>query len=347
MNDSNKLELPCGKPLLIYGNPGTGKTHLALELLKDTILLRIDVSQIKEIKDMKHYLLDKLKRRNVTLMFKDKNDQRGLLIDDIHIFQKYDKSCFRSLINFIHEGTYYKSKIIITCCKLFIKNKDLCKLKINMHEMKYTYSEYYKLCLKIVRQKKIKIHLDSCDSKVYSSDYNLNNFLSECSQKSTNLVKDKYDGIEVVTKKIIDNSYPLENIFRICEGDERIILLNLIENIETDHLNIYNFIDDFNRKDIFIHENKILNVPIKMINSTKQNVTKLVYNRYISKNMIKHKNMKNDYLLDKVIYLIDTYRVTKDDKYKDELLKIDSNIINYHIYAYECLYDTKSLYRSS
>jgi chromosomal replication initiation ATPase DnaA len=91
MSDSNKLELPCGKPLLIYGNPGSGKTHLALELLKDTILLRIDVSQIKEIKeikDMKHYLLDKLKRRNVTLMFKDKNDQRGLLIDDISYLSK-------------------------------------------------------------------------------------------------------------------------------------------------------------------------------------------------------------------------------------------------------------------
>ena len=55
MNDSKNIELSCNKPLLIYGHPGTGKTHLALELLKDTILLRIDVSQIKGNKDMKNY----------------------------------------------------------------------------------------------------------------------------------------------------------------------------------------------------------------------------------------------------------------------------------------------------
>ena len=91
MNDSKKIELLCNKPLLIYGNPGTGKTHLALNLLNDTILLRIDVSQLKEIKNMKNYILDRLKKRNVTLMFEEKNEKRGLLIDDIHIFHKYDK----------------------------------------------------------------------------------------------------------------------------------------------------------------------------------------------------------------------------------------------------------------
>ena len=40
-------------PLLIYGKPGCGKTHIALELLKDTILLRLDSINLKDIKNIK------------------------------------------------------------------------------------------------------------------------------------------------------------------------------------------------------------------------------------------------------------------------------------------------------
>ena len=32
-NNLNDIILQKNKPLLIYGNPGSGKTHLALELL--------------------------------------------------------------------------------------------------------------------------------------------------------------------------------------------------------------------------------------------------------------------------------------------------------------------------
>jgi len=345
MNDSKNIELSCNKPILIYGHPGTGKTHLALNLLKDTVLLRIDVSRIKEIKDMKNYILDRLRKRNVTLMFKETKEQRGLLIDDIHVFHKYDKSCFRSLIDFLREGIYYKSKIVITCCKIFIKNKEICKLKINRYEMKYTYSEYYKLCLGIVKLKKLKIDLELCDGKIYDSNYNLNTFLSECEQNNEKLMKDNYDGIEEITEKMIKYKLSIQEIFRICEGDEKIILLNLLENIENDFVNIYNFCNLFNRISIFTYENKFINIPIKMINSTNQDSNEIIYNRYISKNMIKHKNMKNDKLSDKYIYLIDTYRRTGDKKYKDELLKVDDKIIRYHINIYENLYDIKSLYQ--
>ena len=109
------------KPLLIYGSPGCGKTYLANELLKDTVLLRIDLNLLKGIHNCKEYILDRLKKRNVTLMFHNKNDQRGLLIDDIHIFYKYDKSSYKLIIELIKEGKYYGSKIILTCCNTFLK----------------------------------------------------------------------------------------------------------------------------------------------------------------------------------------------------------------------------------
>ena len=96
---------------------------------------------------------------------------------------------------------------------------------------------------------------------------------------------------------------------------------------------------------IFTFENKLLNIPIKMINTTIQNNSNLIYNRYISKNMIRYKNMKNDMIINNIIYLLDTYRKTGNSEYKIELVKIDNRIIKYHINIYESLYDTKSLYQ--
>ena len=45
---------------------------------------------------------------------------------------------------FIREKQFYGSKIILTCCTSFLKNKDLLRLKIPRYEIKYTKSEYYK-----------------------------------------------------------------------------------------------------------------------------------------------------------------------------------------------------------
>ena len=162
------------KPLLIYGYPGYGKTHVAIELLKNTILVRIDTISLREIKDIKQYIVERLKKRNITLMFATSNEQRGLLLDDIHIFYKYDKSAYKSIIEFIREGNYYGSKIILTCCTTFLKNKDLCKVKISRYEIKYTKSSYYKICLQILKDKHINVFTNKYDSLIYHSNYNLN-----------------------------------------------------------------------------------------------------------------------------------------------------------------------------
>jgi len=60
----------------------------------------------------------------------------------------------------------------------------------------------------------------------------------------------------------------------------------------------------------------------------------IIYNRYISKNMITHKNNKgfDDYLL----YLIDTYM--KYSKYYDHLKLYDKDILEYHKNIYENIY---------
>ena len=84
-----------------------------------------------------------------------------------------------------------------------------------------------------------------------------------------------------------------------------------------------------------------------MINNTIQTSSTLIYNRYISKNMIRYKNIKNYNILDRLIYLLDTYSMTSSPIYRSELAKIDNKIIKHHINVYESLYDTRSLYQSS
>ena len=203
------------QPLLIYGSPGSGKTTLALQLLKDTILLRIDTISLKNNKDIKEYITDALKKRNVTLMFSEKKETRGLLLDDIHIYYKYDKSSYKSMIEFIKDKKYYNSKIILTCDRTFLKNKELIRLKLNKFELKYTYSSYYKICSLILRNKNINISSKYKDELIYKSCNNFNRFISELklfNNENSIINADTFDSIEGLTHKLLTNKYSLTDI---------------------------------------------------------------------------------------------------------------------------------------
>lgn len=334
--------LEKNKPLLLYGHPGCGKTYIALELLKDTILLRLDSINLKDIKNIKKYILDKIEKRNITLMFKKVNECRGLLIDDINVFHKYDKNSFNAIIDFIKDKKYYDNKIIITSNISFIKNKYLVRCKLKSYHIKYSYHDYYKICLKISENKKFNLNLDELDNKIYNSKYNFHIFISD-NKINIMSIRDNYDGIEEHTNKLFNQKYNINNIFRICYGDEKIILLNMIENIKNSCDKnkiyfVYNFVDLFNKKDIFYKEYYLLNIPIYMINGNiKYNNKEIIYNKYIIHGMISNKNNINydDYLY----YLIDTY--IKYNKYYNIINNYDNKLVLYHKQIYENLNNIK------
>ena len=336
--------LEKNKPLLIYGNPGSGKTHLALELLKDTVLLHLDSINLKDIKDIKNYILDRIQKRNITLMFQESKETRGLLIDDLHTFHKYDKNSFNGILDFLKEKKYYNNKIILTCDTSLLNNKYLKRLTLEKIHLKYEYNEYYKICLGISKEKKYKYSLDELDSKIYKSYYNFHKFKSDCSECVYNVsIRDNFDGIEEITKKMCKKRYYLNSIFRYCSGDEKIILLNMMENINDKNIyKIYDFINIFNNKCIFLKEYELLNIPICYINKyMNYDNHKIIYNKYTSRNMITFKNNKiyDEYLY----YLIDTY--VKHDKYKDIILNYEKSILKYHIEMYENVHNIKVLFQ--
>ena len=336
--------LEKNKPLLIYGNPGSGKTHLALELLKDTILLQIDSLNLKDIKDIKKYIIDRIQKRNITLMFQESKETRGLLIDDLHNFHKYDKNSFKGILDFLKDKKYYNNKIIITCDTSFLNNKYLKRIDLKRIHLKYDYNLYYKTCLSIAKDKKYKYTHDELDIKIYESNYNFHKFKSDCDSLVNNIsIRDDFDGIEEITNKMCRKKYELNDIFRLCNGDEKVIILNMMENIKDKNIyEIYDFINIFNNKDIFLKEYELLNIPIYFINKHRgKNNHKIIYNRYVSRNMIKHKNNKkyDEYLY----YLIDTY--LKNDKYKDILQNYEKSILKYHIEIYENINNIKVLFQ--
>ena len=116
-------------PLLIYGNMGSGKTSLAKEILKDLIVTIIDTLSLKNSSNLYEEIYNVLKKNNITLMFKSGGIKRGLIIDDLDVFHKYDKKCCKSIINFITEYNYYDSKVIIICNTKFMKNRSISKIK--------------------------------------------------------------------------------------------------------------------------------------------------------------------------------------------------------------------------
>ena len=334
--EKNKSLLEKNKPLLIYGSPGSGKTHLALELLKDTILLRLDSINLKGIKDIKKYIVDRIQKRNITLMFKEHNECRGLLLDDIHIFKKHDKKSFNGIIEFFKNNKFYNNKVIITCDTSFIKNKYIMRSNFKSIKCCYSYNNYYKICLDIVRGKKIELSFDNLDSKIYKSNYNFHKFISDCEENKIS-IRDNFDGIEECTNKLYNHKYNLVEIFRICSGDEKVILFNMIENINSNFLEIYRFVNDFNNHNIYIKDYELLNIPIFMINNHLKYNKNIIYNRYISKNMV---SLKNNSITDTyLLYLIDTY--IKHNKYYDILISYDKEILEYHKKIYENIYKIK------
>ena len=321
------------KPLLIHGLSGCGKTTYSSNLLKDTIMLKIDYYNLKNITDINEFLYDKLGKKNITLMFSQKMKQRSLLIDDIHIINKYEKKNYKILIDFI-KNNKYNIKIILTCNNSFLKNKELCKLNILKHEIKYTYSEYYKICMKIIKDNKYKLSLNKIDELIYKNKYNFNIFKSELNLLNGLNKRDNYSCDINLTYDIINNKY--DKLFNIIISDEINISYNLLENnlvINKDLVQIYNYYIYSDLINTFFIKNNIINHNYNLLSIYKisiylkkhnNKINNIIKNKYISKSMSNivsyNKYNINFIYYEFIIYLLYTIDNTTDKKFYNKIL---------------------------
>ena len=336
--------------LFITGPPGSGKTSLALELLKDTVLLRIDAGSIKLHKNVCDFILNSIRKQNISLMFQEKQE-RSILIDDLHVFHKHDKVNFKHLMNFLKTKKTYGSKVIIAYSSVFGKNKELIKIKqkydkINSIQLHYSYPTYYRIIKDIFKSRMISISSNEMDILLYTTKFNLNTVLSNINRHTDNhktIIKnecDNFDAVAEVMGNLIKHRYDLADLLRYTYSDEASIGLNLLENchklIKEDKYKylaiIYQLYAHSDRMETFMtssHEwgfrDYLASLTIFPIHyyihkyptpAAQSHV--LIYNKYISKSLINVNAQKKDRYSDneheRTIYLLlYTMQILKKD----------------------------------
>jgi len=145
MNTSKKLnEWDRKKPLIIYGEPGSGKTTLALNLLEGYNLVKIMPENIENI-NIEEYILSSIGRKDVLQMFSNSKG-KALYIEDFHIFKNNVQT---KIINILK---ICPIPVVLITSKLG-RGIEILKKHSLYFELKYTNTEIIKIIKKNVKTK--------------------------------------------------------------------------------------------------------------------------------------------------------------------------------------------------
>ena len=354
------------KPLFIYGSPGIGKTSLAKEILKDTTLTIIDSSHIKKNENMYDFLLNIIQKRNITLMFQKKTN-RGLILDNLDVFYKYDKKNFKSILKLLETYQYYGTKIIVIFDSKLLKNRSLQKINNVGLQISYSRHIFYKIVNNLLIQRNIKSTFNEIHSLLIQSNYNLNsihNILDYEDKKSIGPL-DNFDSNELLFEKIITHKMDCSEVLRYYIGEENIISLNLLENISdyiTD-LSLINMIysnyviaDIFDIHSIIHHNIDFKNYSCLMsIYATHYYLKQMkdiqfkpfIYNKYISRSLIQSHSNKlnytytNQYKSVIYLYLFGFSKKVNQLFFQHRLKTIEKKELDYYIKSFNYFYESK------
>lgn len=224
MNTSKKLDDKLNQklkkwsksiPLIIYGQEGSGKTTIALNILKGYNLVKVLPENIDNI-NIEDYILSSIGRKDVLQMF-DKSKGKALYIEDFHLFKNNIQT---KIINIIKKC---KIPIVIVLSKLS-RSIDLIKKNSLFFELKYTNYELIKIIKKNVQtsmsNKELIKFIKDCH-------YNLNTILLHLVVLKNNT--DHKEKTEHVTQDLINNKN-YNDYFSIHEYNT--VSLNFLTELE-------------------------------------------------------------------------------------------------------------------
>ena len=248
----NKYNLATKKGIYIYGDPGSGKTAFVTNILKelDYDVVKYDAGDIrnKSIIDTitKHNMSDK----NIMSLFHKKVKRIAIVMDEIDGMNNGDKGGINSLIKIIRPKKTKKQRLeeitmnpIICIGNYHIdkKIKELMKV-CNVIELKPPTKIQMNNILNIMiptideSMRTNIIHFIQGDLRKMTTIYELyknkNDILNNNIIQNIFLMKSYNDDTRQITKKLINNDYPIEDHLTIMnETDRTIVGLLWHENI--------------------------------------------------------------------------------------------------------------------
>ena len=228
--DNNKLtqwKLLHDKPLFIQGYDGCGKSYIAKQLLKDYHIITISSEFIKYSSDIIEHLNSTLFKKDIFMMLSSSNHYKALVIDDIQLFSKYDKSTLSKLEAFVKLIKFSQNPVILLCNECEDKYIKSMKHFSYVITIQFNFNYYKDILNKNILNKNIT------DSDLHSILYktkNLNTLLSTV-QNFTNSSIDKVDTTDNIINDCLLHTYSYNDIIRKCSANYSTISLNLVENI--------------------------------------------------------------------------------------------------------------------
>ena len=347
------------EPLFISGGPGSGKTSLAKEILNDRVITHIDALYMKNNSDIGEYIQNIIQKRNITMMFSQNKEKRGIIIDDIDIFYKHDKKAFKSIINLLLNSDFCDTKIIITSSIKFLNNRSLKKLKYSKLFIIYSNHAIHKICKNICDSYSFNTPLVKKKELIRRSSTNINLLISllESGNKLQTQALDNFEGEDILYNKLFTIDYTLKDLIRIYKPFKTKISLDLLENlfnITTDIKfikDIYNYCslsDIFETKCINYSDIQEYDIILTIYNfyyrirETNITMTTFIPNKYVSKSLIHTCSHKMNFNSDIFYFYLYLIKINKqDNEIVKELTKLDKKQLTILSKTFNYYYDSK------
>lgn len=363
------------KPLLIYGNSGLCKTTIANYILKDYTKIYIDLSFCKENKDFNEFIEMSLYKKDIQMMFKDKN-YKSLIIDDYDYIIENEKKINKSIIHFIKKLSMMNNYPIIIVGTF--KSETIQKHKIynfcRVIHINLSCNNFIDLTNKYFYNDNGNKNNKNTEILVKKSNFNFHNIKTNlefhtdfhCIQKYENKLKNTDFMDTIVNNSIQEN-------FRIISNDSIIIGFNILENLiywqnnDKQNINLIDKIyennclgDNLMSKYNYIDYNYLILFhvisPLHYLKQIDYDIKTTIYNKYISRSIIYTHNQNllkksslNYYILINLYNQISIYSNEKEFLKKTFYLQniknymekhmIDQTIYKKFIKYYEWLYD--------
>lgn len=215
---------PLKEPLIIYGPTGSGKSTLALQILKNTHIIKIDSSMIRNNSEIET-LIESLSKQSITLMFKNRK-KRSLIMDDFSIFYKEDKRNYNWLVKILPSISKSIRCVVITDPQ-HIKNRKLSKLSSHQLLLQRSYYLYYRLASTILKREGVSRNL--YDTIIYRSQGNLHRLKD---YKSKDEAQDQFYTLDKATDTIVRDKVNPHDLILFCQGHDTSLSLNLLDNVD-------------------------------------------------------------------------------------------------------------------